>query len=66
MVEKEATALRDKNAVLEREVARLSTENEDMKKDQDYLAGGKQLIEKKVQDEMAKYRSQMNKEILAY
>ena len=33
MVEKEATALRDKNAVLEREVARLSTENEDMKKD---------------------------------
>lgn len=66
MVEKEATALRDKNAVLEREVARLSTENEDMKKDQDYLAGGKQLIEKKVQDEMAKCRVQMNKEILAY
>jgi len=47
-VENEARALRDKNAVLEREVARLSTENEDMKKDQDYLAGGKQLIEKKV------------------
>jgi len=33
MVENEARALRDKNAVLEREVARLSTENEDMKKD---------------------------------
>ena len=48
IVEKEAQKLRERNALLEREVARLSQENDDMKADQSFLAGGKQMIEKKV------------------
>ncbi len=52
--------------MLEREVARLSQENEEMKADQSFMTGGKQIIEQKVQEEMAKHRIQMNKEIEAY
>lgn len=66
MVEKEASALREKNAGLVAEVQRLSEENEELKADQSFIAGGKQMIEKKVQEEIAKNRILMNKEIMAH
>ena len=66
IVEREAQKLREKNAFLEREVTRLSLENEEMKAEKSLEAGGVRAMEQKVQEEMAKQRLQMQKEIQAY
>ncbi len=37
-----------------------------MRADQSYIAGGKQMIQQKVEEELAKYRIEMKKEIEAH